>query len=568
LNVRGFPTKKKESLFSKIQWLMFYRAVVVTILLGATVLVQLKDTHFFRYSSLHYFYILIAITYSLTLVYSLLLPRVRNLRVFAYVQIFGDVFFVTLLIYFTGGSESIFSWVYILSIFSASIILYRRGGLILASAASILYGTILDLEFYSVIRPMGSHIAAAGGYQSSYVLYLIAVNMTAFYLVAFLSAYLSEQVRRKEEELKETLVDYGQLERLYRDIVQNVNSGLITVDNAGRITSLNRMAGEITGYRLEDIYQQGIGDLFPGFLSGSPSRGDGAARGWQKPGRLSRWEADFQTGTGAKLRLGFSVSPLKDSREEEVGSIIIFQDLTKLREMEEDLKRADRLAAIGSMAAGMAHEIRNPLASISGSIEILKEELGNSPEHQQLMEIILREVGRLNSLIGDFLLYARPAPRAEGTIHLNGAIEDILKVFAQSPNCGPGIRIVTLFHDDLTVPGDARQMRQVFWNLFNNAAEAMPGGGELRVELRRLPAPLPVTDHPNPCEVSVTDTGAGIAEDVIGKIFDPFFTTKDKGTGLGLSIVHSILSTHGAKIQVQSRLGQGTTFTLFFPATP
>ncbi len=557
----GTPKKNKDNLFSKIQWLMFYRVVVVTILLGATALVQIKESDLFRYTSFNYFYILIGITYALTVAYALLLFRVKNLRFFAYLQLFGDVFFVSLLIFFTGGIESIFSWVYILSIFCASIILYRRGGLVVASAASILYGTLLDLEYYAVIHPLGSHISLAGGYKSSYVLYLIAVNMTAFYLVAFLSAYLSEQVRRKEEELRATLVDYGQLERLYRDIVQNVNSGLITVDKARRITSFNRMAREITGYKLDEIYQKDIGALFPGFLSGSRIPEALSVKEREKS-VLSRWEADFQTKNGAMLRLGFSVSPLKDSREEAIGSIIIFQDLTKLREMEEGLKRADRLAAIGSMAAGIAHEIRNPLASISGSIEILKEEAGKSKEHEQLMEIILREVGRLNSLIGDFLLFARPSSPAREMIRLNGTIEEILQMFAKSPNCGPGIQIVRRFEDELLVPGDPQQMRQVFWNLFNNAAEAMPNGGELRVELRRLTSsPLGAG-----CEISVSDTGVGMAEDVIAKIFDPFFTTKEKGTGLGLSIVHSIVDSNGGKIRVQSRPGLGTTFALIFPS--
>ncbi len=561
----GTPKKTKDNLFLKIQWLMFYRVVVVTILLGATALVQIKESDLFRYSSFNYFYILIGITYALTVVYALLLFRVKNLRLFAYLQLFGDVFFVSLLIFFTGGIESIFSWVYILSIFCASIILYRRGGLIVASAASILYGTLLDLEYYAVIHPLGSHISLEGGYKSSYVLYLIAVNMTAFYLVAFLSAYLSEQVRRKEEELKETLVDYGQLERLYKDIVQNVNSGLITVDMAGRITSFNRMAGEITGYKLDEIYRKEIGSLFPGFLSGS-RHAEAVSEKTREKSVLSRWEADFETKGGAVLKLGFSVSPLKDSREEAVGNIIIFQDLTKLREMEEGLKRADRLAAIGSMAAGIAHEIRNPLASISGSIEILKEELGKSKEHEQLMEIILREVGRLNSLIGDFLLFARPSSPVKDMISLNGTIEEILQMFSKSPNCGPGIRIVRRFQDELVVPGDRQQIKQVFWNLFNNAAEAMPNGGELRVALRRLSSSLPSVAGPNPCEISVTDTGMGIADDLMAKIFDPFFTTKEKGTGLGLSIVHSIVDSNGGKIRVQSKPGQGTTFTLLFPS--
>ncbi len=553
-----------DTLFSKIQWLMFFRAVVVTVLLGATAIFQIKESQVLRYAPPVYLYLLIGFTYALTLIYALLLRWVKRLKAFAYGQILGDVFFVTLLIYLTGGIESIFSWVYLLSIFSASTILYRRGGLLVASASSILYGTLLDLEFYQVIVPLGNRALPPLAFRSSFVFYLIAMNMVAFYLVAILSAYLSEQVRQKDEELKKRMIDYKELERLYKHIVQNVTSGLITVDDAGRVTSINRTAEEITDYRLEEVYGEEIGVLFPELLDWCQSNRWFPEQGWGKL-RFSRCEAKFQKKDGTMLALGFSGSPLKDSRDQEIGSILIFQDLTKLREMEEDLKRADRLAAIGALAAGMAHEVRNPLASISGSIEILKEEMGNSPRHQHLMGIILREVGHLNSLIADFLLFARPSSPGKDLFHLNGVVQDILKVFANSPDCHPGIRLVTNFHDELSMRGDPQPIKQVFWNLFINAAQAMPQGGELRVELRRFSPPSALFGEPARGEISVSDTGFGIGENEIDKIFDPFFTTKENGTGLGLSIVHSIVESYGGRIAVRSQTGRGTTFTIILP---
>ncbi len=561
---RGKPAEGLEAgLFSKIKWLMFFRAVVVTLLLGATAIVQIKESQLFYHTSPLYLYLFVGLTYALTLVYAFLLRRVKGLKTFAYGQLFADVFFVTLLIYLTGGIESVFSWVYLLPIFGASAILYRRGGLLVASASSILYGTLLDLEFYQVILPLGSRFALPVGYKSSYVFYLIAVNMVAFYLVAILSAYLSEQVRRKDEELRERLIDYSELERLYKHIVQNVTSGLITVDRTGRVTSFNRMAEEITGHTLEEVYQKEIGNLFPGFLNLSRSNGWVSEQEW-KNFYFPRWETKFQRKDGATMTLGFSVSPLKNSEGEEIGIIFIFQDLTKMREMEEDLKRADRLAAIGTLAAGMAHEIRNPLASISGSIEILKEEIDGAVQHQQLMDIILREVGRLNSLIADFLLFARPTPPGKELIHLNGIVEEVLKVFVHSPECGPEIRMATHFQDEIYLPGDAQQIKQVFWNLIINAAQAMPTGGELRVEIRRRSSP-PDPEEPPQGEIVISDTGTGIEEEELDKIFNPFFTTKEKGTGLGLSIVHKIVDSYGGKILVRSQVGQGTTFTIYFP---
>ena len=458
-----------DSLFFKIKWLMFFRAVLVTLLLGATAVVQLRETQFFKYVSPVYFYALIGFTYALTLLYALLLRRIRRLRAFAYVQILLDLFFITLLIYFTGGIASIFSWVYLFAIFSAGTILYRRGGLLIASASSILYGALLDLEFYQVILPRGGRQPFYLDYQGTYVLYLVTVNLIAFYLVAILSSYLAEQIRRKEEELKKRNIDYRQLERLYKHIVQNVVSGLITVDEEDRITSFNRMAEEITGYKFEEVYQEEIDTLFPGFSAWKRSIGGPAVEVLRHLG-FSRWETKFRRKEGVQLILGFSFSPLRDSTDREIGSILIFQDLTRLREMEEHLKRADRLAAVGKMAAGIAHEIRNPLASISGSIEMLKDEMENSASNRELTGIILREVGRLNSLIEDFLLFARPMSPGKERIHLNGLMEEILSMVAHSPDFHTRIRLETRFRDELFVEGDPHQIRQVFWNLFINAA--------------------------------------------------------------------------------------------------
>jgi two-component system sensor histidine kinase PilS (NtrC family) len=544
-------------LFSKIKWLIFFRVVIATLLLGAAGFMQARASHLFPYSSSIHLYGLIAFSYLLTLIYALLLPHIRKLQTFAYCQISIDILFVTFFIYLTGGIESIFSWVYIPVIIAASIILYRRGGLYAASASSILYGALLDLEFFGAIPPAGSHLSPLNITQSGYVFYLIAINIIAFYIVALLSAYLSEQIREKEEELKARLIDYSQLEQLYKHIVQNVPSGLVTVDGNGRVTSFNHTAEEITGYRFEEIYQQSVGDIFPGILDLSRSAGWSPDQGWEKL-RFSKKE-------GSSLTLGFSASPLKDSEGQEIGSILIFQDLTQLREMEEELKRRERLAALGSLAAGMAHEIRNPLASISGSIEIMKEELGDSASHNQLMNIVLREVACLNSLVADFLLFARPAPPGKEVINLNEGVEEILKMFGNSPDCHAGIRIQKHFQDSVTLRADAQQIKQVFWNLLINAAQAMPEGGDLTVEIRRR---LPILDHPDQppqCEITVSDTGTGIAESEIGKIFDPFFTTKENGTGLGLSIVHRIVENYGGKVWVRSQVGRGTTFTIYLP---
>jgi two-component system sensor histidine kinase PilS (NtrC family) len=244
--------------------------------------------------------------------------------------------------------------------------------------------------------------------------------------------------------------------------------------------------------------------------------------------------------------------------------MVVLEDITQSARLWKKMAQAERLTSLGLLSAGMAHEIRNPLASISGSIEILKEEIDGAVQHQQLMDIILREVGRLNSLIADFLLFARPTPPGKELIHLNGIVEEVLKVFVHSPECGPEIRLATHFQDEIYLPGDAQQIKQVFWNLIINAAQAMPAGGELRVELRRRSSQSD-PEEPSQGEIVISDTGTGIEEDELNKIFNPFFTTKEKGTGLGLSIVHKIVESYGGRITVRSQPNKGTTFTIYLP---
>jgi len=564
INKNQTPSDPKESLFSKIKWLMFFRAVVATILLGATAFIQIKESQLFQQLSPQFLYFLIGFIYVLTILYAFLLRRIKRLKVFAYGQLLGDVLFITILIYLTGGIESIFSWVYLLPIFGASTILYRRGGLFIASASAIFYGALLDLEYYQIILPAGSRLILPHEYKSSYVFYLLAMNMLAFYLVALLSAYLAEQLRRKEEELKERITDYSQLEKLYEHIVQNVASGLITVNEKALITSFNRMAEEITGFKLGEVYQKKIADLFPGFIIKESLSSVGLGKEWAKI-QQGRWETKFQRKDGTILTLGFSVSPLKDSNDNEIGTIFIFQDLTKIREMEEDLKRADRLAAIGTMAAGLAHEIRNPLASISGSIEIMKEEMDGSGQSPKLMDIVLREIGRLDSLIADFLLFARPSSPQKNLVHLNKIITDLLQVIKNNPECRPSINFFAKFEEEIYLLGDEQQLKQAFWNLLINALQAMPNGGEINITLRRVYS----TDQnePGQVEIIISDTGVGIAESDLDKIFNPFFTTKEQGTGLGLSIVHRIIEGHGGKITVQSQLNKGTIFRITLPVS-
>ena len=552
----------QKEFLKKLHWLMLLRVVVITFLLGITILIQLKQTPLYFTPFLIYLYILIGTVYFLTFVYAFIINRIKNLPFFAYLQIILDIFLITFLIYSTGGKESIFSFMYTISIITASILVYRKGGVLVASLCSILYGGLLDLEFYGIIHPVSSKVFEPRDYHSTDLFYSILMNITAFYLVAFLSSLLSEQARRSGRELQKKQVDFDQLEALNRNIVQSINSGLLTTDLEGKVTFFNKAAEEITGYSFSQVYNSKAEKMFP-FLK-KPLNSDHPS---------SRFESEFKREDGDTLYLGFSTSPLRDSRGEELGDILIFQDLTKLKAMEEHIKMVDRLAAVGRLAAGIAHEMRNPLASVSGSIQVLKGELQLDNGNERLMDIAIRETERLNALITDFLLFAKPGLEGKEMVDITKVISDTLGEFASSPEWNKDIEVYKNLSGDGKVEANPRQLKQVFWNLFINAVQSMPEGGKLKIEVRSQKSEVRSLKYTsnnqkaedNFLEILITDTGCGIPKENLDKIFDPFFTTKEKGAGMGLAIAYRIIESYQGRTVVKSEVAQGTTFAIYLP---
>jgi len=560
--------EQNESLKKSLQWLMLLRVIVATFLLGATAYIQIRQRYLYLFPSLNYIYIFIALTYSLSLAYGFLLSKVKNLETMAYQQISGDVVLVTILIYITGGAESIFSFVYLFSIISASMILYRTGGLMVASMSTILFGVLLNLEYYGVLIPLGKKGVEYTAPDAHYFLYLWGMNMAAFYLVAILSSNISQRLKETETELERKKLYYSELEALYRDIVENVESGLISVDREGHIVFLNKAGEDILGYSLDELYREPVSKIFPwvdpvgeGFSNGVDLKRKGQLRG----------EAIFKRKDGKDIFLGFSISPSRGIG----GKIMVFQDITKVKEMEEQVMRSEKMAAIGELAAGIAHEIRNPIASISGSTEILQEELGGSNHYKPLMDIILREADRLNRLVTDFLQFSKPAQPQKEVFPLRNLIDEALLSLRSNPDWNQDVKVEVQIPNSLSLYGDSGQLRQVFLNLFLNALQAMPHGGILAVStaVRSLRSQVSkqeealdmrhrTLDPGDFIEITVCDTGVGIPQEIKGKIFDPFFTTKENGTGLGLIIVHQIINNHQGEIQIESQKGQGTRVTL------
>jgi two-component system sensor histidine kinase PilS (NtrC family) len=567
-NQRQF-SESREDRIRKLRILMTSRVIIITLLLSIILFIQFKKGVGLFITPNNLIYYFIGLTYVITLIYVPFLNKVKDVQKFAFVQHIVDVFLITLLIYLTGGIESFFVIAYIFSIISGSIILYKRGAYFVASIGSIAYGAFLDLEYYGLIHPMYNSLSSGYDYSSSYVLYRISVYVVAFFVVAFLSSHLAEELRRKRTELIQKQDDYEKLEAFNRDIVQSLDSGLLTIDSRGKITSFNKTAQKILGLKPEGVEQAPIQRLFPDIDEALFSMTESSPT----TNSYQRYETTFADKAGKTRFLGFSISPLRDNNDQVTGKTFIFQDITRFKEMEEQIKRSDRMATIGEFAAGIAHEIRNPLTSLSGSIQVLKEEVKVKGANRHLMDIILRESERLNNLITDFLLFAQPLRMNKEKLDIGEVIDETLQLFENSPGHNSTIKINKEFEREIFLLGDPHQLRQLFWNLFINAAQIMPNGGELRVKLET--GPTDGTSNPLKgakkgekiplVKVSVSDTGDGIKPEEKEKIFEPFFTTKEGGTGLGLAIVHRIVENHEGFISVNSQRNKGTTFTVFLP---
>lgn len=542
-----------QALRGRLLAMMALRVVLALAFLGITAWFQIR-AHSLTRLNLYPLYAVVVTIGLLTILYALALNRVKNLRIFTYVQITVDIALITVIVFVTGGSESYLNTLYSLAVIGASIFLGSRGGYYAASVSSIAYGVLIDLDFYGVLPVKYEVFSSVVNPGWDEALRTAATNILAFFTVAYLTGHLAGRTEAVERELEEREVDYEKLEVLTRHIFENITSGIMTLDEQERITSFNREAELVTGYSLREVYYKDVNELFPGMINVQASR-------------EMRVERKFRKKSGEEIFLGFSISAGQGGN---VASIVIFQDLTRLKAMEEQLRRDEKLKALGELSVGIAHEIRNPLASISGSIQVLEGELDMSGENRRLMEIVLRETERLNLLITDFLLFAKPAQENRYRVELDRIIADTLEVFGNSPEAN-SIRIESRVNGGLAVEGDARQLGQVFWNLFVNAAHAMPGGGTLTVSSMvnaggDLMAGRKEGRHgAGVVSIEVKDTGVGIKPEHVNRIFDPFFSTKERGTGLGLAIVHRIIESHGGTIDVKSFTDGGAVFRINLP---
>lgn len=535
----------QSTLGRRLWWLILGRAltVILLLLIGAAWKWSAVGLGFINAGSTSTPLILAVI--GLTGIYCLARASWKSFLLQARLQFFFDVLLVTWLVWITGTSGSPYAALYIGVISAAGLFLGPRDTMI-TSIGSVLAFNAVGL--YAISRGGMGAEAIADTIQS------VGLSDISFLVVGLLAAKLAQR-QTSDVQLAAAARSLADLRALHERIVESIRSGVITTDLQGRIYTFNAAAEEITGYKPTEVRGHDASMFFGDMSRQIADSMNAAATGKVSP----RFQADCLTPNGLALRLGFTIAPLFAEAGETSGMVISFQDLTDIRALEETSRRQDRMAAVGRMAASIAHEIRNPLAAMRGSIQMLRAEMDGDTEQAQLMEIILRESDRLNKIVADYLNYARPRPAELKNVDVSGLVADTFKLLRNSDEIIDG----HVLEEDLPdrpaiVSGDPEQLKQVCWNIARNALKAMPEGGAFRVSLHEVDG--------NRLRLTFADDGCGMTPEQVEHLFEPFTSTTG-GTGLGLSIVYQIIRDHSGTINVRSREGEGTTITVELPVS-
>lgn len=543
------------SLRGRLIWLMGLRVTTVTILLGWGVLAQIRAPGIWPVNP---FFFLIALTYFLTVPYALTLKYVDRHRWLIDLQLAADALTVSAMVFMTGGVTSYFSTLYVLPVVAASVLQFRRGGLLIGVLSVAMHGALVLAQYTGAFGLLDDRWFADPTLSlpaPQVALYTVGLNSFGLIGVAILSGYLAERLRRADARLERASTQIADLQAFNDHVIESLTSGLATTDSEGYVLTYNRAAQAITGHAASSVVGRRIYDLLklpPDFE---------AALGETFLGS-PRLDFSYATGDGRQIEIGLSAAPL-NTPSGRAGFLFAFQDVTESRKIEREARIQQRLAAVGEMAAGIAHEIRNPLASMSGSIQILREELPLTSEQAQLMDIVLRESERLNETIKSFLAYARPQRFSTVWLDVRRVINDAALLLRHSAESGEGHQVdVEVPADPVWYEADEGQIRQIIWNLATNGLRAMPDGGRLLLSAARTPRGTAGDD----VILSVQDQGVGIASEELDGILQPFRGAFAKGSGLGLAIVHRIVSDYGGEIKITSHQDVGTTVTVRLPA--
>jgi two-component system sensor histidine kinase PilS (NtrC family) len=514
-----------------LEWLVKVRVIIITILLAIELaIVTLTTTNVNR----RLFVLVMLAWYAVAALHLFLFfYRKRDWRMQSKLQVITDLFFATAVIYTTGGIDTSFNFLYPLIIIVACTMLSETWAYLTAGMSFVLLGGTLELSFFDLIRSYSTTRPDLKSLQA-----VIFINLFAYASIAYLANKLASRMRQADVALLDKSFELENLQVLHESIVHSISSGLITTDLDGAIKLVNPAAQSLLGRGGQDFTVLNVHELFSDALP-YPNTG--------------RYEVKARTPGGAEKMFGIGSSALLGSGGATIGYIFTFTDLTEIRRLERELRLRDRLAAVGRLASGIAHEIRNPLSSIAGSVKMLTGIAALTEDQRALLGIVTRESERLNSIISDFLTYSRDRKFESMRVNLCQLLDDTLTLLE---NRDAGINIERRFsYQEAAAEGDGDKLKQVFWNLSSNAIRAMPGGGVLTVSLDQFEGSW---------RIRFQDTGEGIPPQLIEKIFEPFQSGFEGGTGLGLAIVYRIVQAHGALITVRSEAGQGTEFTLLF----
>lgn len=540
LNENDFPAN--ASLNQRVLMLIIGRLVAIFLLLVSSWIWYSGSAEFTLQSIPQSTLFIFIISVGLTVVYFFLLRIGRLIRWQIRFQFLLDALLITWLIWRTGDLTSPYITLYIVLISVSSVFLRPRSTILMAFLCIGLFCGLAILTGFTIIDSFGIPQTRAK------VVQILSFHAVAFFVVGLLASRLADR-QKSGEELREATKSLASLRALHERIIESIRSGLVTTDLDGTIFTFNTAASEITGYTAAQVKGSSIFDLMPGIRI---SLQDASLESSEVQ---SRYESDLTTPDGFVVRIGYSVARLFSEENEASGYILTFQDLTEIRSMEQSIRRKDRLAAVGRVGAGLAHEIRNPLGAMRGAIQVLESSMPPNSIQTDLMGIILRESDRLNSIITNFLSYAKPKVGNFSELDLRESIRDTVTLLRHSPDVKETHTITeNLSNQPIFVSADQTQIQQVFWNLARNAIQAMPDGGELTISLDNG-----VGDR---ARIVIADTGKGMPPEQVEQLFEPFAKSTTGGTGLGLSIVYQIIRDHNGTINVRSAEEEGTTITI------